>query len=142
MSTLFIWSPTQPSQGCMLKWTSAATRVECDEIRFIFVSTHVGMDNVFTGNLVGRLSYYDAASTRMRTVTPTIRAMVGDQSQPSKFTIQGVIKIDRPINIQPGSDVSLSLGPFPITADGKQSITATQKWGFRSYFLRGNEIST
>lgn len=107
----------------------------------MFVSNHVGMDNVFSGKIVAKLVYYEKTSNRKLTVTPTLRVMVGDQSKPSKFTIQGIIKIERPIDIANLREVVLTMGPFPIVADATQPVSVTQQWGFRSYFLKGNEIS-
>lgn len=106
----------------------------------MFVSTHVGMDNVFSGKIVAKLAYFEKRSNKSLSVTPTVRVMVGDQSKPSKFTIQGVIKLERPINMASLRDIVLTLGPFPIVADATQPVSVTQQWGFMSYFLQGNEI--
>lgn len=99
------------------------------------------MDNVYSGKLVTRLAYYERNSHKRLTVTPTFRVMVGDQSKPSKFTIQGIIKLERPIDLDTQREVVLTMGPFPIVADATQPVSVTQQWGIMSYFLQGNETS-
>lgn len=141
MTMKFTWYPTSVFRGCDLEWTSKAVPIECDEIRFMFVGSHVGMDNVFSGKLVARLGYYEEGSSRNIWIMPKFRVMVGDQSKPSKFTIQGTIKLDRPIVIKSNTKVWLRMGPFPIVADVTQTVVMDQSWSYMSYFLRGNEIS-
>lgn len=141
MTATYHWYASAISKGSDLTWNAGREGRRCDEIRFAFIADHLGMNTQYSGPLFADFSYYDASKSTSVRVHPKLAVVVGDKSTPSTFTIQGVIKFDRPIEIKPSTLVTLFMSTLPNADAGTSTITLASKWFTVIYYLRGNEDS-